>query len=73
MTVITEEARRVAYCPCGARLAGDCDQELFEAAGRHIAEHHQSLGGSDAAARGVPSGADERAAADRRVGLGAMS
>jgi hypothetical protein len=72
MTVITEEAHRIAYCQCGARLAGDSDLELFEAADRHIAEHHQPLGASGAAAGSGPSGADDDATADRRSGLGAV-
>jgi hypothetical protein len=72
MTVITEEARRVAYCQCGARLAGDSDQELFEAAGRHIAEHHQPLGAQRCGGQGQAH-ADVRATADRQSGVGAVS
>lgn len=52
MTVITEEPLRVAYCQCGARLAGDCDQALFEAAQRHIAEEHPMLLRGEAAVGG---------------------
>jgi hypothetical protein len=35
--------RRVAYCDCGARLAGDSEQALFEAAERHVARQHPEL------------------------------
>jgi hypothetical protein len=74
MTVTTEEAQRVAYCQCGARLAGDSDQELFEEADRHIAEHHQPLGGGGAAAGSGPSGADEHVtAAVKWAGGGELS
>jgi hypothetical protein len=66
MTVTTEAQRRVAYCQCGARLAGDSELELFEAAERHIAEHHQSLSQSGAGTRGGSPGADENAAGDDR-------
>jgi hypothetical protein len=40
MIVSTGKRKRIAYCECGARLAGESDQELFTAADRHIARHH---------------------------------
>jgi hypothetical protein len=46
MSTTTEEHRRVAYCECGARLAGDSEQELFDAAQRHLAHHHPQLLGA---------------------------
>jgi hypothetical protein len=46
MTTITEEQLRIAYCECGARLAGGSQQELFEAAQRHLAHHHPQLLGA---------------------------
>jgi hypothetical protein len=46
MTNISKEHRRIAYCECGARLAGDSEQELFEAAQRHLAHHHPRLLGA---------------------------
>ena len=45
ITTITEQDSRIAYCECGARLAGGSEQELFDAAQRHLAHHHpQFLG-----------------------------
>jgi hypothetical protein len=41
-----EGRRRIAYCECGARLAGDSQEELFEAAQRHLAHHHPQLLGA---------------------------
>jgi hypothetical protein len=38
--------RRIAYCECGARLAGGSREELFEAAERHLARHHPQLLGA---------------------------
>jgi hypothetical protein len=38
--------RRVAYCECGAQLAGDDEHELFSAAQRHLAHHHPQLLGA---------------------------
>jgi hypothetical protein len=38
--------RRIAYCECGAQLAGDDEQELFSAAQRHLAHHHPQLLGA---------------------------
>jgi hypothetical protein len=46
MTTITKGHRRIAFCECGARLAGDSEQELFEAAQRHLAHHHPRLLGA---------------------------
>jgi hypothetical protein len=46
LTTITEGHRRIAYCECGAQLAGDSDQDLFAAAQRHIAHHHPQLLGA---------------------------
>jgi hypothetical protein len=46
MTAINERHRRIAYCECGARLAGDTDEELFDAAERHLAHHHPQLLGA---------------------------
>jgi hypothetical protein len=46
MTTTNEGSRRVAYCECGAQLAGDSQQELFEAAQRHLAHHHPQLLGA---------------------------
>jgi hypothetical protein len=38
--------RRIAYCECGAQLAGDSQEELFDAAQRHLAHHHPQLLGA---------------------------
>jgi hypothetical protein len=46
MTAITEGHRRVAYCECGAQLAGGSAEELFDAAQRHLAHHHPQLLGA---------------------------
>ena len=46
MTKITKRHRRIAHCECGARLAGDSEQELFDAAQRHLAHHHPQLLGA---------------------------
>jgi hypothetical protein len=46
MTTISEGHKRVAYCECGAQLAGGSKEELFEAAQRHIAHHHPQLLGA---------------------------
>jgi hypothetical protein len=46
MTTITEVHRRIAYCECGAQLAGDSERELFDAAQRHLAHHHPQLLGA---------------------------
>lgn len=46
MTTITEGQRRIAHCECGARLAGDSDEELFNTVERHLAHHHPHLLGA---------------------------
>ena len=46
VTTIKDSHRRVAFCECGAQLAGDSDQELYEAAQRHLAHHHPQLLGA---------------------------
>jgi hypothetical protein len=46
MTTITKSHGRIAYCECGAQLVGDSEQELFEAAQRHLAHHHPQLLGA---------------------------
>lgn len=46
MTPINGEHRRTAYCECGARLAGDTDEELFDVAQAHLAHHHPQLLGA---------------------------
>jgi len=45
MTTI-EGHRRIAYCECGAQLTGSSEQELFEAAQRHLAHRHPQLLGA---------------------------
>jgi DnaJ-domain-containing protein 1 len=45
MTTI-EKHRRIAHCECGAQLTGDSEEELFEAAQRHLAHHHPQLLGA---------------------------
>jgi hypothetical protein len=44
--VTVEEHRQVAFCECGAQLAGDSRLELFQAAERHVAHHHPELVGA---------------------------
>jgi hypothetical protein len=46
MTPINGQPNRIAYCECGAQLAGDSEQELFDAAQRHLAHHHPELLGA---------------------------
>jgi hypothetical protein len=46
VTEIESRPRRIAFCECGAQLAGDSEQELFEAAQRHVAHHHPQLLGA---------------------------
>jgi hypothetical protein len=46
MTPINQEHHRIAYCECGAQLAGVTDQELFDAAQAHLAHHHPQLLGA---------------------------
>jgi hypothetical protein len=43
---IVEEHRQVAFCECGAQLAGDSRLDLFQAAERHVAHHHPELVGA---------------------------
>jgi hypothetical protein len=38
--------KRIAYCECGAQLAGDDERELYSAAQRHLAHHHPQLLGA---------------------------
>jgi hypothetical protein len=45
-TKINGGTQRIAYCECGAQLAGDSDEELFDAAQRHLAHHHPQLLGA---------------------------
>ena len=40
MIVSTGKRQRIAYCECGARLAGGSAEELLDAAERHIACRH---------------------------------
>jgi hypothetical protein len=46
MTPITEVHSRIAYCECGAQLAGGSKQELFEAAQAHLVHSHPELMGA---------------------------
>jgi hypothetical protein len=46
VTTIKDSHRRVAHCECGAQLAGDSQEELFEAVQRHLAHHHPQLLGA---------------------------
>jgi hypothetical protein len=46
LTPINGEPSRIAYCECGAQLTGDSEQELFDAAQRHLAHHHPQLLGA---------------------------
>jgi hypothetical protein len=46
MTAIKSGYRRIAFCECGAQLAGESEQELFAAAQRHLAHHHPQLLGA---------------------------
>jgi hypothetical protein len=46
MTTIEQRHRRVAYCDCGARLAGASEEDLFDSAQRHLAHHHPQLLGA---------------------------
>ena len=38
--------RRIAYCECGAQLAGDSRLALLRAAESHVAHHHPELVGA---------------------------
>jgi hypothetical protein len=46
LTSVKNSHRRVAHCECGAQLAGDSQEELFEAVQRHLAHHHPQLLGA---------------------------
>jgi hypothetical protein len=46
MTPVNEQHSRIAFCECGARLAGNSEDELFEAAQAHLAHHHPELLGA---------------------------
>lgn len=63
MTKVTTEQLRVAYCECGARLAGRGIEGLLEAASRHVTQYHRSTALGATAARRGPSrmGAQSRA------------
>ena len=57
MTTTRGAQLRVAYCDCGAGLAGASDKELFEAAQQHLARAHpQLLLGSESLVTGAPLG-----------------
>jgi len=43
---VIEGDRRIAYCECGAQLAGASEQELFDAVQQHLAHHHPQLLGA---------------------------
>jgi hypothetical protein len=46
MTPVNEQHSRIAFCECGAQLAGNSQDELFEAAQAHLAHHHPELLGA---------------------------
>jgi hypothetical protein len=46
MTTIDEQDQRIAYCECGAQLAGGTKEELFDSAQRHLAHRHPELLGA---------------------------
>jgi hypothetical protein len=46
MTPVNEQHSRIAFCECGAQLAGHSEDELFEAAQAHLAHHHPELLGA---------------------------
>jgi hypothetical protein len=47
LTVMTSSGnRRIAFCECGAQLAGETEEELFAATQRHLAHHHPQLLGA---------------------------
>jgi hypothetical protein len=41
-----EGHRRIAFCECGAQLVGDTEDQLYEAAERHLARYHPQLLGA---------------------------
>jgi hypothetical protein len=43
---VIEGNHRIAYCECGAQLAGGTDPELFDAVQQHFAHHHPQLLGA---------------------------
>lgn len=45
-TSIATSHRRIAFCECGAQLAGGTEQELFDAVQRHLAHRHPQLLGA---------------------------
>jgi hypothetical protein len=46
MITVEQGKRRIAYCECGAQLAGDSERELFDAVQRHVAHLHPQLLGA---------------------------
>ena len=46
MTNPDGEHSRIAYCECGAQLAGESRGQLFDAAQAHLAHHHPELLGA---------------------------
>jgi hypothetical protein len=42
----TQEHGRIAFCECGAQLAGESRGQLFDAAQAHLAHHHPELLGA---------------------------
>jgi len=46
VAAIEHEHRRKAFCECGAQLGGETEEELFDAAQRHLARHHPQLLGA---------------------------
>jgi hypothetical protein len=40
------EHSRIAFCECGAQLAGESRGQLFDAAQAHLAHHHPELLGA---------------------------
>ncbi len=46
LATIANSHRRIAFCECGAQLAGESEQELFDAVQRHLAHHHPQLLGA---------------------------
>ena len=43
MAAVEKDHQRIAFCECGAQLGGETEEELFEAAQRHLARHHPQL------------------------------
>jgi hypothetical protein len=41
-----EEHSRIAFCECGAQLAGESRGQLFDAAQAHLAHHHPEILGA---------------------------